>query len=148
MSFTPPKRIERVTSAVHRMVYRLSGGRLGASVGSDRRPVGLLTTKGRKSGLDREWPVLVLEDEGRYVVAASNAGRDHHPAWYLNLRANPEVVLQVGELRFPATARVAAPDERQALWPRLTRMYAAFEHYAERTGRGIPVVILEPMGTR
>jgi deazaflavin-dependent oxidoreductase (nitroreductase family) len=147
MTFIPPRPIERVTSRMHRLVYRRTGGRLGGSAGSDNRPVGLLATIGRKSGVEREWPVLALEDGGRYVVVASNGGRDDHPAWFFNLQATPEVTLQLGERLIHATARVAVPGERQTLWPRLTAMHKGFADFARKTERIIPVVILEPRGT-
>lgn len=140
----PPAPIERITSRIHRWLYRRSGGRRGGIVGSNQRPVGLLTTTGRKSGLEREWPVIYLQEEGRFVIVASNAGRDHHPAWYLNLREKPECVFQVRERRIDVVARTATGGERDQLWPRLTDLYHGYENYASKTDRIQPVVILEP----
>ena len=141
---TPPAPIERITSRFHRWLYRRSGGRRGGTVGANQRPVGLLTTTGRRTGREREWPVIYLRDEGRFVIVASNAGRDHHPAWYLNLREDPECVFQVGEQRIEVVARTASGSERERLWPKLTDMYPGYESYDSKTDRIQPVVILEP----
>lgn len=136
--------IERFTSRVHRNMYRRSDGRRGGTVGKNRRPVALLSTVGRRTGQDREWPVIYLADGDRFVVVASNGGRDHHPAWYLNLKAESNCTIMVGGDRIAVTARDVEPSERAELWPRLTAMYSGYEDYATGTPRVLPVVILEP----
>ena len=140
---TIPTPIERITSRLHRRMYRRSGGRRGGTVGSNNRPVALLTTTGRRTGEERESPVIYLGDDERIIVAASNGGRDHDPAWYLNLQADPRCVVQLGADRIPVIARDADPVERAELWPRLTAMYSGYEDYAARTSRVLPVVVLE-----
>ena len=145
---TIPAPIERISSRLHRNMYRRSDGRRGGTVGSDKRPVALLTTVGRRTGEEREWPVIYLSDGERIIVVASNGGRDHHPAWYLNLRANPSCVVQMGGDRIPVVARDADPDERTELWPRLTALYSGYDDYSARTSRVLPVVILDRANRR
>src|SRR5262245_53830854 len=79
-------------------------------------PALILTTSGRRSGEPRSTPLIFGEDAGRYAIVASFAGLPRHPAWYLNLAANPDVHVQVKGERFAARARTAAGDERARLW--------------------------------
>src|SRR5262245_62487452 len=92
---------------VHSAIYRLSGGRVGGRLSG--MPMLLLTTRGRRSGRERTLPLLYVADEKGWVVVASNAGDDRHPAWWLNLRARPEARVQVGRERCAVRARRAAP---------------------------------------
>ena len=140
---TIPAPIERITSRLHRNMYRRSNGRRGGTVGANKRPVALLATTGRRTGEEREGPVIYLQDGDRIVVVASNGGRDHHPAWYLNLQADPRCVVQLGADRISMVARDAEPVERAELWLRLTAMYSGYEDYASGTERVLPVVVLE-----
>ena len=103
----------------------------------------LLTTKGRKTGEERIMPLIFREDDGRYIVVASRGGSPQHPAWYLNLRDDPEVTVQVRDDRFAARARTAGPDERPRLWELMTEVWPDYDAYQEKTDREIPVVILE-----
>lgn len=139
MSLTPPAALERLTSRLHRNIYRQSNGRRGATVGQNKRPVALLTTIGRKTGARREWPVLCLTADDASVVVASNGGRDRHPAWYLNTQANPSCELQLGPDRFPVTARDATADEARELWPRLHELHPGSATYQAKTNRELPV---------
>ncbi|MDG3011490.1 nitroreductase family deazaflavin-dependent oxidoreductase [Rhodococcus sp. D2-41] len=130
-------------------LYRATGGRIGGKwrIGSAFRspvPVCLLTTTGRKSGEPRISPLLYLPDGDSVVVVASQGGLPKNPMWYLNIRANAEVTVQTGSTVRPMRARVAEPDERAALWPRLVELYADFENYQSWTDREIPVVVCEP----
>jgi len=86
---------------------------------SDRAPVLLMTTIGRRSGKARTAPVLHLADDDRLVVIGSNAGNRRAPAWALNLEANPEADVQVRGARRSVRARVAEGDERNELWRRM-----------------------------
>lgn len=128
-------------TSVHRAVYRLSGGRVGANLLGLR--VLLLTTIGRRSGRERTLPLLYVEDEKGWVVIASNAGDDRDPAWWHNLRARPEATLQVGRERHAVRARRATPPEEARLWPKLVGAYRPYARYRERARRPIPLVILE-----
>ena len=128
--------------ALHQFVYEISGGRIGKRIG--RAPMLLLRTTGRKTGLPRAAALLYHRDGGDYVVVGSKGGSDLPPAWLLNLEAAPEVVVQVGTMRFPAMARVASPEERRRLWPEMTRLWPQYDRYQSQTRRSIPLVILAP----
>jgi deazaflavin-dependent oxidoreductase (nitroreductase family) len=105
----------------------------------------ILTTTGRRSGEPRTHALIYGRDgDDDYLVVASNGGAPQHPAWYLNLEANPEVEIQVKGDKMRAQARPATPEEKQKLWPIMTREWPAYDSYQEKTDRDIPVVILEP----
>ncbi len=132
----------KVLRTMHRGLYRASGGKLGRTFFG--APVLLLTTIGRKTGRPRIWPLGYLHEEDRVIVIASNGGQPNHPAWYLNLRANPHVSVQIGEQNQAMIARTAEGDERARLWSRVVREYPAFGDYRRKTNRELPVVILSP----
>jgi deazaflavin-dependent oxidoreductase (nitroreductase family) len=104
----------------------------------------LLTTRGRRSGLLRRTALTYVRDEDAYVLTVSNAGGDRHPAWYLNLMADPEVTLQVGEATFPATARPATAAESDRLWPTVVAAMPSYAAYRTATIREIPLVLVTP----
>jgi len=133
-------------NTIHRGLLKLSGGRMGWSVGS--MPVLELTTTGRKSGEPRSVMLTSPVQEGdTIVIVASRGGDDHHPAWFLNLRDQPRVEVAFnGGARAPYTARVATADERARLWPRVTATYKGYAGYQRRTDREIPLVLLDPTG--
>jgi deazaflavin-dependent oxidoreductase (nitroreductase family) len=134
----------KTMNAVHRGVLKLSGGRLGWQLLS--MPVLELTTKGRKSGQPRTVTLTSPLQEGTsIVVVASRGGDDQHPAWFLNLRDDPDVEVSVkGEPKRRMRARVASPEERARLWPRLTADHKNYAGYQTKTQREIPLVLLEP----
>lgn len=143
-----PKLIKAM-SRVNVWLYRRTGGRIGGTwrIGAGFRkpvPVCLLTHRGRKSGREHVTPLLYLADGDRVVLVASQGGLPRNPQWYLNLRADPHVVIQTGALVRPMVARTASTEERAALWPRLVDLYADFDSYQSWTKREIPVVICEP----
>jgi deazaflavin-dependent oxidoreductase (nitroreductase family) len=111
------------------------------------QPVLLLTTKGRKTGELRSSPVLFTRDADAIVLVASKAGSTSHPAWYRNLKANPEAeVLAPGGRSGKYVAREAEGEERDRLWAKANDLYAGYEAYQGRTGgRRIPVMVLEPL---
>ena len=127
---------------LHRFVYRLSGGRLGAAFGG--APVLLLITTGRRSGEPRPVTLTYFEDGERLVVIASNAGEDRHPAWWLNLKEHPDATVQIGDITTRVRAVEAVGEERERLWAELIRRDSAYEKYRLRTDRQIPVVLLQP----
>lgn len=135
----------RLMNAGHRVLLKVSGGRLGWDIG--RMPVLELTTTGRKSGQRRSTMLTApLRINGSYVVVASRGGDDAHPAWYLNLLADPRVeYVAKGAPPVTALARVATPAERAELWPRITRDHPNYAGYQERTTREIPLVFLDPV---
>jgi deazaflavin-dependent oxidoreductase (nitroreductase family) len=132
----------RFMTAANVWLFRLSGGRFGARFPGGA-PICLVTTHGRKSGDRRTVALLYLRDGDRVVLVASKGGMSHHPAWYLNMRADPRCEVEIGKERIPMRARTAGPDERRALWPRLVAMYGDYANYQDRTTRQIPVVICE-----
>jgi deazaflavin-dependent oxidoreductase (nitroreductase family) len=134
----------KIMNSVHRAVLGISRGRVGWRAGN--MPVLELTTTGRKSGLSRSVMLTSpLQLGTTLVVVASRGGDDTHPAWFHNLSANPdvEVALQGGPKQ-RMRARVAAPDERQDLWPKVVADHRNYAQYQTRTEREIPLVLLEP----
>jgi deazaflavin-dependent oxidoreductase (nitroreductase family) len=85
-----------------------------------------------------------LREGEKLVIVASKGGHPMNPAWFHNLRANPDTTVQVGSRRTPVRARVATPAERTRLWPRVVDLYGGYRDHQERTDREIPLVILEP----
>jgi len=106
-------------------------------------PTLLLTTTGRRSGEPRTTPLIFGRDGDRYVIVASKGGAPRHPAWYLNLSADPRVEVQVRDDVFAATARTAEGEERERLWKLMTEIWPAYDDYQAKTRREIPVVVLE-----
>jgi deazaflavin-dependent oxidoreductase (nitroreductase family) len=127
----------------HIWVYQRTNGRLGAKL--LWFPAALLTTVGRKSGQSRITATLYLRDGDRVVLPASFGGRDHDPLWYLNLKANPKVHLQIRHEQLDMTARDATDEERRRYWPPLIRMYPPYKGYRDATDRVIPLVVCEPL---
>jgi deazaflavin-dependent oxidoreductase (nitroreductase family) len=124
-------------------VFKKSGGRFGDKF-LKGAPVGILTTTGRKTGQRRESPLVFLQEGSRIVLVASQGGRDTHPMWYLNLRANPAVTFQTRTEVVELTARDATDAERDEYWPKLDAVYADFPNYRSYTDRKIPIVICDP----
>ena len=110
------------------------------------KPTLLLTTRGRRSGEQRTLPLIYGRDGDRLLVVASRGGAPKHPAWYLNLLADPEVDVQVKGDRFRARARPAGPDEKPRLWRTMTEIFPDYDDYQRNTTREIPVIVLERTG--
>jgi deazaflavin-dependent oxidoreductase (nitroreductase family) len=108
-------------------------------------PTLILTTTGRSSGLLRDTPLICATDGEHYVVIASQGGAPSHPQWYLNLRKDGRVQVQVKGDRFDATARTAEGQERDRLWKLMADAWPSYDTYQQRTDRVIPVVVLEPV---
>ncbi len=136
----------QLMNGIHRTILKATGGRVGWSVAGMQ--VLELTTKGAKSGHPRTVMLTSPVQEGHAVViVASRGGDDHHPGWYHNLRANPEVTASLaGAPKTTMRARVANPDERARLWPQVTSRVGQYANYQRKTSREIPLVILEPVG--
>jgi deazaflavin-dependent oxidoreductase (nitroreductase family) len=139
----PTDRTLKAMNAFHRGLLKISGGRLGWRAGG--MPVIELTTRGRKSGQSRVVMLTSpLQQADAIVVVASRGGDDQHPAWFLNLRDDPDVeVAFAGKPKERMRARVATPEEREALWPRVTDAYKRYADYQTKTDREIPLVLLE-----
>ena len=131
-------------NTMHRGILRLTRGRIGWRAYG--MPMLELTTTGRKSGEKRTTMLSSpLQLDGTIVVVASRGGDDNHPAWYLNLVADPAVdVIFSGGPKNRMRARVATPAERADLWPRVTKDHRNYAGYQRKTDREIPLVLLEP----
>jgi deazaflavin-dependent oxidoreductase (nitroreductase family) len=130
---------------LHTALYRASGGRLGHTIPGVPGKMLLLDHVGAKSGTKRTSPLLYVRDGEDVVVVASKGGFPKHPAWYHNLKANPDTTVQIGSHKVEVHARVASSEERDRLWKLAVEAYRGYEDYAARSkGREIPLVILEP----
>jgi deazaflavin-dependent oxidoreductase (nitroreductase family) len=107
------------------------------------RSLVLLTTRGRRTGLERTTPLAYTRDGDRYIVIASKGGAPTNPDWYRNLRADPQVIVELGPERFAATATIAEDAERRRLYDAHAALMPVFKDYELRTSREIPVVVLE-----
>jgi deazaflavin-dependent oxidoreductase (nitroreductase family) len=134
----------RAVIGLHRALYRATGGRIGGRRGTV--PILLLTTVGRKTRKRRTVPLQYLAQAEALVVVASNGGRPKHPAWFLNLHADPSVEVEIGRKHSAMRAREATLDERTLLWPQVVELWSGYDDYQRNTSREIPLVILE--GTR
>lgn len=133
----------KAVTGFHRAVFRSSQGRLLGRAGG--MPVVELTTTGRKSGKERSTMLTAPIVEGdKLVLVASYGGDDRDPAWYVNLKANPEVTATTGGSTRKMVAHTATDDEKAELWPRITGKYKGYAGYQKKTDRPIPVVVLEP----
>ena len=135
----------KVMNLVHRSLLRISGGRIGSTLGN--MPVVKVTTTGRSSGAPRTVMLTTpIQEDGRYVLVASKGGDDRDPDWYRNMVANPEFRLEPvdGSGEVTLVARTATDDEKAELWPRIVEAYKGYGGYQDKTDRNIPVVIAEP----
>jgi deazaflavin-dependent oxidoreductase (nitroreductase family) len=140
----PEEIVDSPTDWVARHIhgYVESGGRDGHDFyGNDTL---LLTTRGRRSGRLRRTALIYGRDGDDYVVVGSNGGSHRHPAWYLNLRDDPEVQVQVWGERFTARARPAAGADKARLWDRMVALFPTYAKYRRGTEREIPVVRITP----
>jgi deazaflavin-dependent oxidoreductase (nitroreductase family) len=106
-------------------------------------PTLLLTTTGRKSRKLYTTPLIYGQNGDRYLIVGSRGGAEHHPEWYLNLVAQPEVGLQVAADKFKARARAAEGEEKARLWKIMAAIWPSYDDYQAKTKRDIPLVILE-----
>ncbi|MCC7023063.1 MAG: nitroreductase family deazaflavin-dependent oxidoreductase [Thermomicrobiales bacterium] len=124
--------------------FRQNGGRVGGPFAG--APMLLLTTTGRRSGQPRTNPVIYTTDNGRFVIIASKGGAPTNPDWFHNLRANPEVTVEIGTETFPARASIPEGAERDRLFAQMAAQMPGFADYQKQTTRRIPVVLLEREG--
>lgn len=134
--------MSRLIFSLLNFLYRSSGGRIGGKIGNN--PVLLLTTKGRKSGKQRTVPVMYFMDGPAYVVTASAGGAPKNPAWFHNVRSNPQATIETGRQRINVVGEVASPEKRNELWTHLLEIAPGFANYQKRTSRQIPIVLLRP----
>jgi deazaflavin-dependent oxidoreductase (nitroreductase family) len=121
--------------------FRANGGVVGGNF--EGAPLLLLTTTGAKSGQTRVNPMMYRPEGERMFVFASKAGAPTNPDWYYNLKAHPEVTVEVGAERFAARANIIAGPERDRIYTDHAAQYPGFAEYQEKTDRVIPVVELE-----
>ena len=141
---TPPRAVFRAFWFMHRAIRQVSGGQIGTRIAQgDRKGTLFLHTVGRKSGRSRVNGLFYIVEGSDLVVVASNVGADHDPAWWLNLRAQPDAEVELAGERRPVRARAATEEEAARLWPRLDVAKPDYAAYRAGTRRSIPVVILE-----
>lgn len=135
----------KAMNRVHRVLLSVSGGRFGWRFSG--MPVIELTTTGRKTGQPRTTMLTSPYQEGStMVIVASRGGDDHHPAWLLNLRDDPKVMVKTGpKPAAPMTAEIANAEERARIWPLITDKHRNYAGYQRKTDREIPLVVLRPM---
>src|SRR5262245_21773424 len=142
----PPPWFVHLAWKVHRGLYKVSGGRFVWTPANKRGWGALwLTTVGRKSGQERSVLVGYLEDGPNLVALAMNGWDQGHPAWWLNLEADPDAVVRLpGEEPRRVHARAAEGDERERLWLRWINVNPQLDGYAGLRTTVTPVVVFEP----
>ena len=135
--------MNEVTAMNQRVIkeFRENGGKVGPPF--EGSPLLLLGTTGAKSGEARTNPLVYVEDAGRIVIVASFAGAPNSPPWFHNLKANPEVTVEVGSERYQARATIVDEPERTRLYQQMEAAMPIFTEYQSKTSRVIPVVVLE-----
>lgn len=126
----------------HTLAYRATRGVVGHRF-PGAPPMLLLDHVGARSGTRRTSPLVYVRDGDDVVIVASKGGHPKHPAWFHNLKANPQTVVQIGGERRAVRARVARPEERGRLWAKALDTYGGYDEYQRRTGREIPLMVLE-----
>ena len=127
--------------AFNAFLIRVSNGRIGSKLG--RQTILLLGTIGRQSGQPRVIPIAYFYHEGKYLIVASNWGKDKHADWYLNLLKNPRATLQVNGRTIHVDAHDAQGDEYDRLWKFAAERHPPYLRYQEMTSRCIPVVVFQ-----
>ncbi len=147
MTGTPPRSPAEmdftISGASHVKAYQETGGEQGYIWNT--ATILLLTTIGHKSGEPKTAPLIFIADGDSYVIIASLGGAPNHPAWYVNLAADPRVTLQVKDKVFAADARTAESPERERLWAKALAAWPQYDDYQAKTTREIPVVVLTPV---
>ena len=135
----------RRSTKIHVALYRGSGGKFGGHLpGWPEARIVLVDHTGAKSGAKRASPLMYLEDGDAVAVVASKAGQPTNPAWFHNLKANPDTTIQIGSVVREVRARVATDEERDRLWPKFVAFYPGYDFFQSNAkGRKIPIVILD-----
>jgi deazaflavin-dependent oxidoreductase (nitroreductase family) len=136
----------RRSTKIHVALYRASRGRIGGHIpGWPEARIALVDHTGAKSGVRRTSPLMYHEDGNVVAVVASKAGQPTNPAWFYNLKANPDTTIQIGGLVRDVRARVATDEERDRLWPKFVAIYPGYDFYRRNAkNRKIPIVVLDP----
>lgn len=136
----------RRSTRVHVAIYRITRGKLGGNLPGWPRPrVALIDHIGAKTGIKRTSPLMYHEHGVAIVVAGTKGGQPSHPAWFHNLMANPDTIIQIGSEVREVRARLATDEERDQLWKKMVAVFPGYDFYERNAkGRKIPVVILDP----
>ena len=127
---------------LHTFFYKLTGGRFGSKMGENK--ILLLTTKGRKSGIEYTTPLVYMDHEDGYLIIASNGGNTNHPQWYFNLKSDPQVDIQIKDQTLTARAEIMDESTRAPIWEKIVAQAPQYGGYEKSTDRLIPVVWLQP----
>jgi deazaflavin-dependent oxidoreductase (nitroreductase family) len=137
----PLNRLASVMTALHARLYRVTDGKVGGAIKGT--PVLVVETTGRKSGEKRARPLMKIDHGGKPHIVASNNGSDDHPAWYLNVLANPTVTVTDGGETYEARAVVLEDAERDAAYESAKQQMDNFVGYERKSSRSIPVIRLD-----
>jgi len=129
--------------SINAFLLRLSRGWVGGKLG--KQTILLLHTTGRKSGQERVIPIAYFDYEGKYLIVASNWGKDTNAEWYLNLKKRPRAVLEVRGKRIEVQSREAMDGEYDRLWKFATERHPPYLDYQKMTTRHIPIMVFEPV---
>jgi deazaflavin-dependent oxidoreductase (nitroreductase family) len=142
----PPRLIIRTIWALHRTAYRVTGGRLGLRTATDQRAGYLrLRTVGRRTGRERLSVLGYVTDGQNMVTVAMNGWAEAPPAWWLNLQARPEALVDLADGSRPITARVADASERSRVWAKLNGgLWGDLDAFTANRSTETPIVVLEP----
>lgn len=141
----PPRWVVRAAWVIHRAIYAVSGGRSGLRLATaGHSGVMRLRTIGRRTGEERRAILGYVLDGPNLVTLAMNGWADPEPAWWLNLQAHPDAVVDLADGSREVTARAAQGDERSRLWAKLRGRSGRLDRYAALRSRETAVVILQP----
>lgn len=141
-SWLLPKLLHRIDM----LLFRITSNRICLTSLLTGLPVIILTHTGAKSGLQRQLPLVALQDGKNLILIASYFGSQRHPAWYFNLKANPRVEVSRGKQTAHFIARQALNEERRLYWSLAEQHYTGYHLYQSKAGsREIPVIVLEPL---
>lgn len=129
---------------INAQIIRLSRGKVGSKLGT--QTILILHTIGRKSGEERAIPIAYFKYETKYLIVASNWGKDQQASWYLNLKKNPSATLEVQGKVISTNAREAEGEEYAHLWSFVTKLHPPYSDYQKLTARRIPIMIFDPIG--
>ena len=129
--------------SINAFFLRVSRGRIGSKLGT--QTILLLHTTGRKSGEERVIPIAYFDFEGKYLIVASNWGKDQNADWYLNLKKEPRAVLDVKGKSIQVQSREAQGEEYERLWKFATEKHPPYLNYQKKTTRHIPIMVFEPV---
>jgi deazaflavin-dependent oxidoreductase (nitroreductase family) len=120
-----------------RLIHKVTGGRVIMSAGMV--PSLMLTVRGAKSGQLRQTPLATMPVDESWYIVGSNFGRESHPVWTVNLKANPDASISFKGKSYDVMATLLSDSEKEAIWPQLTKMWPNYDVYTERSQRDLRV---------